>query len=620
MSNTTQYLTVSNKASRIPVKSVSTSFINHPPVLPSVPPLPRPTGSSTSSTLSSRTRLTHVPKTQQRATTVPKIQRRRGSSTSSNSSSSTGWLTSIFSSSSTSTSSLKKKKIKSIVRLLFEDDKKNREWQVDGHAIRYLGSKSSKKYEFDYVFNSRMSNQQIYQNSLSSVIEQFMKGLNGTIFTYGQPGTGKTYHVMYIELYVDTISNIYHQFGNRDEHGIVSYTFDTIFNTIKNDNDHEYVLCASLFEITNEVIRDLLNEQIEPLKISEENKRRGPFVSSLREQVLSSPNDIFQLIERAEANRYMSTNNYELYCSRAHTFIQVTLERREIQQVGRTNSSGNISVTSSTSSSSLRKTRMPKSNKKRDAVQISYLYMADLASNDKSSYQSLKNPINKSCLALEAVVHNLSETGKSVGHPSPPFHDSKLTRLLQPSLTGQHLVVSICTVNMKAAMEDEMPTLDTLNFAARIRRIPVSPKISEISEDSSLLVKYTNDISLFNAKLERLEKERHGTHRDLSSIKSILEKKRHHLSSSILSAKSMTNTQHSFNEIEDDHWKTISQLRGEYEDSQLNAVMEENHRSLHDSEKIAKLEAELNMARAELQVAQLLVDESTTPSLLFKNK
>ncbi|OBZ83395.1 Kinesin-related protein 11 [Choanephora cucurbitarum] len=554
MSNTTQYLTVNKKSSRIPVKSVSTSFIDQPPVLPPVPPLPRPTGSSTSSTISSRSRLTHVPKTQQRATTVPKVQRRRGSSASSNSSSSTGWLTSIFSSSSTSTSSLKKKKIKSIVRLFFEDDKKSREWQVDDHAIKYLGSKSSKKYEFDHVFNSRISNQKIYDSSIKSVVEQFMKGLNGTIFTYGQPGTGKTY--------------------------------------------------------------------IEPLKISEENKRRGPFVSSLREQVLYSPNDIYQLIDKAEANRYMSTNNYELYCSRAHTFIQITIERREKQQTGKVNSNGSTNVTSSTSTSSLRKTRVPKSSKKRDAVQISYLYLADLASNDKSTYQSLKNPINKSCLALEAVVHNLSETGKSIGHPSPPYHDSKLTRLLQPSFTGQHHVVSICTVDMKAAIEDEMPTLDTFNFAARIRRIPISPKVNEISEDKSLLVKYVNDISLLNSKLERLEKEQHEAHKDLSRIKSILERRRHYLSNAILSARSIVYTHNPFNEIEDDHWKMISRLRGEYEeDNHLNAVMEESHRSLHDSEKIAKLEAELNMTRAELQVAQLLVDESTsTPSIMFKQK
>lgn len=35
-----------------------------------------------------------------------------------------------------------------------------------------------------------------------------------------------------------------------------------------------------------------------------------------------------------------------------------------------------------------------------------------MASNDKSIFQTLKSPINKSCLAFEAVVYNLSEAGK----------------------------------------------------------------------------------------------------------------------------------------------------------------------------------------------------------------
>lgn len=39
------------------------------------------------------------------------------------------------------------------------------------------------------------------------------------------------------------------------------------------DNDHEYILCISYFEIVNEVIHDLLVEQSTGLKISDENKR-----------------------------------------------------------------------------------------------------------------------------------------------------------------------------------------------------------------------------------------------------------------------------------------------------------------------------------------------------------
>jgi hypothetical protein len=45
---------------------------------------------------------------------------------------------------------------------------------------------------------------------------------------------------------------------------------------------------------------------------------------------------------------------------------------------------------------------------------------------------------------------------------------------------GQHNVVSICTVDMESASQDEIPTLDILSFAHRIQRIPVSPKQCEV--------------------------------------------------------------------------------------------------------------------------------------------
>ncbi|KAI8091322.1 kinesin motor domain-containing protein [Gilbertella persicaria] len=504
----THYLGVNNKASRIPVKSVSTSSVQ--------PQKTISTSIQPQKTISSKTR----------ATTTPK-PRKTSSSTSSNPSS--HWLTHLFQPS--------KKTIKSVVRLVTEQEK-SRMWHIDPHSIRYMGSKTTKKFELDHVFGSTTTNQQLYQQSIESTIEAFMQGYNilGTIFTYGQPGTGKTYFVK----------------GNDHEPGIVFYSSDTIFNWIKNDHEHEYIVCLSLFEIVNEVIRDLLDEQGQPLKISDENKRRGPFVSLLKEQVIRSPQEIEYYVQLAQANRYMSTTNYDMHCSRAHTFVQWTLERRL----------------------SNKKNRI---QRHRDTIQISHLYLVDLASNDKSIYQSLKNPIHKSCLALEAIVHNLSETGKSAGHPLPPYHDSKLTRLLQPMFMGQHHVVSVCTVNMKAAKQDDIPTLDTLLFATRIKRIPISPKLTEISEDKSLLVKYTNEINLLLSKLEKLDKQKQ------SGIQSILEKRLYHTSQAILTAQSFLHRQ---------------------DTPPLHALSEEGH------EKITQLEAELNMTRAELQVTQLLVHES----------
>ncbi|KAK4510161.1 uncharacterized protein ATC70_006333 [Mucor velutinosus] len=346
---------------------------------------------------------------------------------------------------------------------------------------------------------------------------------------------------------------------------------------------------------------------------------------SLREQIITSPMEALQYIKRAEANRYLLTNNYDIHHSRAHTFIQLAVEKREKHTLSaKAASVSNVSVISSTSSStssSSRRTRVPQ--KKRNSVQISYLYLIDMASNDKSIFQTLKSPINKSCLAFEAVVYNLSEAGKSAGHPLPPYHDSKLTRLLQPTFMGQHHVVSICTVDMESASQDEIPTLDILSFASRIKRIPVSPKTCEISDERSLLIKYVNNIAFLTLKLEKLDRDQAESSTDLSSIRSVLQQRLYNASRFILSSQSVILSHTSL--VEDEHedpWRVISQLRQEFDTlaadkdtqlGQLKSVMEET-RSLPDE--IAQLEAELNITRAELQVTQLLVNEASSSSNL----
>lgn len=90
---------------------------------------------------------------------------------------------------------------------------------------------------------------------------------------------------------------------------------------------------------------------------------------------------------------------------------------------------------------------------------------------------------------------------------------------------GQHDVVCICTVDMDSAIQDEIPTLETLNFASRIKRIPTSPKVCEVSEDRSLLVRYTNEISFLSLKLEKLERGEKEKRGNLSRIKSVLEQR-----------------------------------------------------------------------------------------------
>ena len=78
--------------------------------------------------------------------------------------------------------------------------------------------------------------------------------------------------------------------------------------------------------------------------------------------------------------------------------------------------------------------------------------------------------INKSLLTLGTVIGKLSD-GNAV---HIPFRDSKLTRLLQSSMTGSAARISVIATATPASCQAE-ETHNTLKFATRAKKVvPIS--------------------------------------------------------------------------------------------------------------------------------------------------
>jgi len=60
---------------------------------------------------------------------------------------------------------------------------------------KVLGKNRSKEkqYAFDYAFDERTPQQEIFKNSTKFLCEGVLNGYNSTVFAYGQTGAGKTY-------------------------------------------------------------------------------------------------------------------------------------------------------------------------------------------------------------------------------------------------------------------------------------------------------------------------------------------------------------------------------------------------------------------------------------------
>ncbi|CDJ70462.1 hypothetical protein ENH_00083820 [Eimeria necatrix] len=83
----------------------------------------------------------------------------------------------------------------------------------------------------------RATQAEVYRDLASDIVESVMEGFNGTIFAYGQTGTGKTYTMFG---------------GEGEEKGITPRAFSAIFNSIQEASDMTFLVRASFLELYNE--------------------------------------------------------------------------------------------------------------------------------------------------------------------------------------------------------------------------------------------------------------------------------------------------------------------------------------------------------------------------------
>lgn len=83
------------------------------------------------------------------------------------------------------------------------------EVQGDRLITSKLGRRNSQKnaleigFTFSEIFGQNASQAEVFDRIAKDVIGKFLEGYNGTIFAYGQTGTGKTYTIEGEDLNLD---------------------------------------------------------------------------------------------------------------------------------------------------------------------------------------------------------------------------------------------------------------------------------------------------------------------------------------------------------------------------------------------------------------------------------
>ena len=115
------------------------------------------------------------------------------------------------------------------------------------NAITQLDSKGEPvqgaTYSMDNVFDTESNTKDLYSSVCMPVVANVVKGINGTIFAYGQTSSGKTFTM---------------QGAQGADSGVLQLAAETIFAQIQATPDREFKLRASYLEIYNENLRDLL--------------------------------------------------------------------------------------------------------------------------------------------------------------------------------------------------------------------------------------------------------------------------------------------------------------------------------------------------------------------------
>ncbi|XP_036201163.1 kinesin-like protein KIFC3 isoform X4 [Myotis myotis] len=298
----------------------------------------------------------------------------------------------------------------------------------DDSVIHLLHKGKPVSFELDKVFSPRASQQDVFQE-VQALITSCIDGFNVCIFAYGQTGAGKTYTME----------------GTPENPGINQRALQLLFSEVQEKaSDWEFTITVSAAEIYNEALRDLLGQEPqEKLEIRLCPDGSGQlYVPGLTEFRVQSVDDINKVFEFGHTNRTTEFTNLNEHSSRSHALLIVTVRGVDC-------------------STGLRTTGK--------------LNLVDLAGSERVGKSGAEGSrlreaqhINKSLSALGDVIAALRSRQ---GHV--PFRNSKLTYLLQDSLSGDSKTLMV--VQVSPVEKNTSETLYSLKFAERVRSVELGP-------------------------------------------------------------------------------------------------------------------------------------------------
>ncbi|KAF7063263.1 hypothetical protein CFC21_069790 [Triticum aestivum] len=340
------------------------------------------------------------------------------------------------------------------------DSAKDGELIVRGHVS------SKKVFKFDSVFNPEEDQEKVFEKT-APFATSVLDGFNVCIFAYGQTGTGKTFTME----------------GTEGARGVNYRILDELFRVVKDRHDlFQYEITVSALEVYNEQIHDLLLTGSQPSTTTKRLEVRQVaegvhHVPGLVEARVANMDEAWDVLQTGSKARVVGSTNANEHSSRSHCIHCVMVKGENLMNGERTNSK---------------------------------LWLIDLAGSERvaktdAQGERLKEAqnINKSLSALGDVISALATKSQHI-----PFRNSKLTHLLQDSLSGDSKTLMF--VQISPNENDVGETLCSLNFASRVRGIELGQArkqvdVGELSRYKLMVGRAKQDCKSKDAQIKSME-------------------------------------------------------------------------------------------------------------------
>ncbi|ETN03663.1 hypothetical protein PPTG_15889 [Phytophthora nicotianae INRA-310] len=281
-------------------------------------------------------------------------------------------------------------------------------------------------FTFDKVFPPSAGQDAVFEQ-VSEFVQSSLDGYHVCLFSYGQTGSGKT-HTMQGS-------------GNGQMRGIIPRAIEMILQeceTLK-EQGWNYVTKVSFLEIYNESLKDLLatkRSSDDRLGIKKDAKG-GVYVPGLTMVDVTAIDQVEVLMERASRARSVACTDMNAQSSRSHSVFTLHLQGV---------------------------------NEKDGVMLKGQLNLVDLAGSERASRSNVSGDRLKETQAINKSLSCLADVFNAIGNKAShiPFRNSKLTYLLQSSLSGDGKTLMM--VNLSPTLESASESLCSLRFAKQVNQ------------------------------------------------------------------------------------------------------------------------------------------------------